>query len=202
MKILKAEATAESNEIKMLWYLSQCKKSSFSDSIVQLLDEFKHTGPNGIHTCLVFEPMGPSVSSMVEDLEAFKKYRPGVKVRYPVWMAKRILNQVLCGLVFLHQNGVAHGDLQPGNMLFTLKDLGDVEDDKLKQDEKYKWGSISPPVERKDGKVDKWAPRYLAVPRPLDEFADIDKDFRIKLSDMGAGGSSKSILESPLRKTC
>jgi serine/threonine protein kinase len=186
----------------MLWYLSQCKKSSFSDSIAQLLAKFKHTGPNGIHTCLVFEPMGPSVSSVVEDLEAFQKYRPGVRVRYPVWIAKRILNQVLCGLVFLHHIGVSHGDLQPGSMLFTLKDLGDLDGDKLKQDEKYKWGSISPPGERKVGKVNKWAPKYLAVPQPLDKFADIDKDFRLKLSDMGAGGSSISILESPLRKTC
>ena len=52
-------------------------------------------------------------------------------------------------------------------MLFTLQDLNLIGDDKLQQDENYKFGSISPPVERLDGKVDKWAPKYLAVPQPL-----------------------------------
>lgn len=151
--------------------------------VTELLDKFDHEGPNGVHLCLVFEPMGPSVNSMVEALPR----NLDMKIRYPFWMAKRILRQALQGLEFLHRNGIAHGDFQPGNMLFTLQDLNHIGDDKLQQDENYKFGSKSPPVERLDGKVDKWAPKYLAVPQPLAELADISHNFTIKLSDMGGG---------------
>jgi serine/threonine protein kinase len=96
-------------------------------------------------------------------------------------MAKRILRQALRGLEFLHQNGIAHGDIQPGNLLFTLSNLEVT----MCQDEYYKWGPTDSPVQRKDGKTDKWAPRYLAVPQPLDEFADISSELRIKLADLG-----------------
>ena len=111
--------------------------------------------------------MGPSVNRMVKELTCFKPYNIRMKIRYPFWMAKRILRQALQGLEFLHRNGIAQGDFQPGNMLFTLQDLNLISDDKLQQDENYEFGSISPPVERLDGKVDKWAPKYLAVPQPL-----------------------------------
>ena len=128
-----------------------------------------------------------SVSSMVEELPWFKPFRYGMNARYPLWMAKRILKQSLQGLEFLHQNGIAHGDFQPGNMLFTLKDLPRVSHDKLNQDQNYKYGAISPSVERVDGKADKWAPEYLAVPQPLADYADISRNFSVKLSDMGGG---------------
>jgi serine/threonine protein kinase len=190
LKILVAKATDMSNELKILRYLAQKAGPKASEHVTELLDEFKHTGgPNGIHVCLVLELMGPSVNTMLEQLPAFKKYRKDVKVRYPTWMAKRILRDSCKALEFLHQNNIAHGDLQPGNMLFTLKNLGHIgknSEGKLDQDEDYKNGSTSP-VQRKDGKIDKWAPQYLAVPQPLDKFADIGPQFRIKLSDLGGG---------------
>jgi serine/threonine protein kinase len=190
LKILVANITETPNELKILQYLAQAAGPRVSEHIIKFLDMFKHTsGPNGSHYCLVFELMGPSVNNMVESLPCFKPPQShlDMTVRYPVWMARRILKQTLQVLVFLHQNGFAHGDLQPGNILFTLKDLKHVDDNKVHQDGNYKWGSISPPVQRKDGKIDKWAPTYLAVPQPLDELADISPQFKIKLSDLGGG---------------
>lgn len=161
--------------------------------ITSLWDHFEHSGPNGRHICLVFEPMGPSASSMVEDLPCLKPQTKGMEVRYPTWMAKRLLRQALQGLACLHANDIVHGDFQPGNILFTLKDLPDVGKQELHQDANYKWGSISQPVERLDGWKDEWAPDYLAIPQPLDKYADISRDFKVKLSDLG-GGKYRSCL--------
>jgi len=155
--------------------------------ITQLLDMFEHHGPNGTHKCLVFEPMGPSVNSMVEELPQFKPRMWGMKVRYPPQMAKSILKQSIQALVFLHENGMAHGDLQPGNILFALDDIDSKPEDVLRQEEDVEANSISPPVQRLDGKQDKWAPRYLCVAQPMAAFTSHAKDFKIKLSDMGGG---------------
>jgi serine/threonine protein kinase len=188
LKVLIARVMEVSNELNFLRHLKQVSGTVGFKYVTELLDDFTHTsGPNGIHICLVFELMGPSVSTMIEELPSYKKYRDHRKYQYPIWMAKRILKQCLQGLEFLHTNGIAHGDLQPGNMLFGLNNMELIGADQLRQDENYKYGSISSPVRRKDGKTDKWAPGYLAVPQPLAELADIGPDFKIKLSDLGGG---------------
>ena len=155
---------------------------------MQLLDEFDHEGPNGIHRCLVFEAMGPSVNTMVEELPQFKPRKWGMKVRYPAWMAKSILKQAIQALAILHGNGIAHGDFQPGNMLFTLdQDIHSQPESVVRQVEDAKVRSISPPVQRLDGKPDKWAPRYLCIAQPLSSFTPYSEGFTIKLSDFGGG---------------
>ncbi|KAL2024360.1 hypothetical protein VTK56DRAFT_8842 [Thermocarpiscus australiensis] len=122
---------------------------------------------------------------MVEELPRFKPRKWGMKVRYPPQMAKSILNQSLQALAFLHENGIAHGDFQPGNMLFTLDDIDSKPEDLLRQEEDVQSRSISPPVQRLDGKTDKWAPRYLCIAQPLAAFTYYGKGFKVKLSDMG-----------------
>ena len=131
--------------------------------------------------------MGPSVNTMVEELPQFKPRRRGMKIRYPLQMAKSILTQSLQALAFLHENGIAHGDFQPGNMLFGLNDIDSKPEDVLQQEEDVQARSISPPVQRLDGKQDQWAPRYLCVAQPLVPFTYFGKGFKIKLSDMGGG---------------
>lgn len=160
--------------------------------ITQLLGEFQHRGPNGVHQCLVFEPMGPSVNSMVEELPEFNPRMGGMKVRYPIHMAKGILKQSLQALAFLHKNGIGHGDFQPGNMLFALNGIDSQPEQVLRQEEDEQAESISPPVRRLDGKQDKWAPRYLCVAQPLTAFTNYASGFKIKLSDMGGGSYSPS----------
>ncbi|TGJ78138.1 hypothetical protein E0Z10_g10627 [Xylaria hypoxylon] len=135
IKIAMSEISEPTNETVILRLLNQAPGGS--KHITQLLDEFNHHGPNGIHKCLVFEPMGPTVNTMVEELPPFKgKGRlPSLKIRYPYWMAKGILKQSLQALVFLHENGIAHGDFQPGNMLFTLRNINSKPEDELRQKE-------------------------------------------------------------------
>lgn len=187
LKILVAEASGQASEVRILRYIAGAAPAEAQRHVTQLLGEFEHRGPNGTHRCLVFEPMGPSVNTMVEELPQFKPRRREMKVRYPPDMAKSILKQSLQALAFLHSNGVAHGDFQPGNMLFTLQDLDSVPENELRQEEDVQTRSISPPVQRLDGKGDGWAPRYLCIAQPLAPFTCYDRGFKIKLSDMGGG---------------
>jgi serine/threonine protein kinase len=114
--------------VQILHHLANITPRDAAQHITELLAEFEHHGPNGTHKCLVFEPMGPSVNSMVEELPQFKPKTWGMKIRYPPQMAKSILKQSLQGLAFLHRNGIAHGDFQPGNMLFSLTNIHEYDE--------------------------------------------------------------------------
>ncbi|KAF5624006.1 CMGC SRPK kinase [Fusarium sp. NRRL 25303] len=186
LKILISENTEEtSHELHVLHHLAKVAPQDGTRHVTQLLTDFEHKGPNGIHKCLVFEPMGPSVNSMVYELPQFKPRKYGMKIRYPPQMAKRILLQSLHGLAFLHNNGVAHGDFQPGNILFSVQSVDSLDEASLRQEENVQTKSISPPVERLDGKQDRWAPRYLCLAQPLAPYASVSENLRVKLSDMG-----------------
>ncbi|KAF9241657.1 hypothetical protein DTO013E5_10067 [Penicillium roqueforti] len=185
LKILVSEISGSTTELRILRHIIEVAPVEGTRYITRLLGEFEHRGPNGVHKCLVFEPMGPSVNTMVEELPQFKPRRREMKIRYPLQMAKSILKQSLQALVFLHENGIAHGDFQPGNILFTLNDIDSTPEDLLRQEEDVQSRSISPPVQRLDGKQDGWAPRYLCVAQPLVPFTCYAEGFKVKLSDMG-----------------
>lgn len=186
LKILTADMSKDSTELQILESIATSTSADVEQYVTLPLDHFWHDGPNGVHLCLLFDLMGPNANSMLEELPCNNPRNLQMPLRYPLWMAKRLLRQTLQGLVYLHANGIVHGDFQPGNMLFTLKDLSNVNECELNQDDDYHYGSTSS-VERLDGKFDKWAPRYLAVAQPLDKYADIGPDFMVKLSDLGGG---------------
>ncbi|OAA59695.1 Protein kinase-like domain protein [Niveomyces insectorum RCEF 264] len=210
VKILVAKASEGNGDLqeeKIYRHLSRPanEQTTVNRYITQLLDTFVLKGPNGEHKCMVFEPMGPTANTMVEELPEFNPQMYGMKVRYPVWMAKQILRGALEALQFLHAQGIAHGDFQPGNILFPLRAGGHGHSDGRGRGsssscldgvaEATLWqtdnanatfrGSISPPVVRLDGKVDRWAPKHLYVPQPLTAFTDYGPGFRVKLSDLG-----------------
>ncbi|KAJ5817564.1 hypothetical protein N7447_007572 [Penicillium robsamsonii] len=195
LKILVSNISGSTTELRLLRDIT--KFAEGTRYITRLLDEFEHHGPNGIHKCLVFEPMGPSVNSMVEELPQFHPRRQEMKVRYPLQMAKGILKQSLQALVFLHENGIAHGDFQLGNILFTLDNIISAPEELLRQEEDVQAKSISPPIQRLDGKQDKWAPRYLCVARPLVPFTSYE-GFKVKLSDMGGAYFFTGPLKMPV----
>ncbi|KAL9630526.1 MAG: hypothetical protein Q9164_006371 [Protoblastenia rupestris] len=56
---------------------------------------------------------------------------------------------------------------------------------------------IPRPVRRLDGKIDRWAPQYLAYNQPLGKFANIDLAFQFKISDLSAA----FFFDSPLEKS-
>lgn len=186
LKVLSADASLSDHESNILSRLSRMVKDHpGKNNVIGLLDTFKHQGPNGEHECLVFEVMGPSAASMLDCLPTDLLSSTALETRYPTWMAKSILRQTLLGIDFLHQAGIIHGDLQPGNLLFPIKELTQIDESLLIQQRDSK--SVSEPVRRLDGKVDRWAPRYLALSQPLYKLAYLEKDFAIKISDMGGG---------------
>jgi serine/threonine protein kinase len=95
-------------------------------------------------------------------------------------MAKRILKHALSGLAFLHQNGIVHGDLQPGNLLFSASNLNSLKEEELKQSKSH----ITAPLRRRDGKVDRWAPKRLMLGQQLYKYADLGPGMSVKISDL------------------
>lgn len=79
--------------------------------VVCLLDHFQHAGPNGAHTCMVFEVLGRSLLSLIRH----HGYRGA-----PISMVKCIVKQVIEALDFCHRNcGIIHTDIKPENCLFV-----------------------------------------------------------------------------------
>jgi len=184
LKVLAARESPATAELSILEHLARVAPTHpGSNHVITFLDSFRHTGPNGTHLCLVFEVLGTTTASMVLELPCNKPRRLGHRPRYAMWMVKRILRHTLLGLSFLHQNSIVHGDVQPGNLLF-VPNLASIEVDKLQQDPSL--DGVSTPVKRLDGKLDKWAPRYLLLDAPLTEFVDLGPGLTVKLSDMGA----------------
>ena len=158
--------------------------------VVGFRDSFEVLGPNGRHTCLVMDPMGPHISALLKRRPEFqdRTLEPwDRRPRFPKPLAHRVLRDTLLGLHTLHQQGIVHGDLHPGNILATITipslsnppGLGVVLD--LQQ----------PPSEgnllyRLDGKVDRWAPLYLLEPAPLQDLVSFQLDPVVKIADLGA----------------
>ncbi|KAL5056206.1 hypothetical protein RYX36_036888 [Vicia faba] len=99
---------AATDEIKIL---EQIKEGDPDDKkcAVKLLDHFKHSGPNGVHVCMVFEFLGDNLLTLIK----YSDYR-GV----PLSMVKEICFHILVGLDYLHRElSVIHTDLKPENVL-------------------------------------------------------------------------------------
>lgn len=79
--------------------------------VVNLIDHFELTGPNGRHVCLVFEVLSKSLLSLVKRCN----YRGA-----PVPLIKNIAKQILEGLHFVHTScKIIHTDVKPENILFV-----------------------------------------------------------------------------------
>ena len=63
-----------------------------SKQVVRLWDSFKHTGPHGVHVCMLFEPMGPNLLALIKHYN----YR-GI----PMDMVRSITRQVTPGPISL-----------------------------------------------------------------------------------------------------
>jgi serine/threonine protein kinase len=184
LKIMIAKAASSATELFILEKISSVtSKDADSQHVTILLDAFQHEGPNGKHQCLVFEAMGATAASFVEELPENKPKMYGKVERYPKWVAHRILLHALRGLACLHRNGIVHGDIQPGNMLFSVQEIDRIKEDELVQDE----AATAIPLQRLDGKMDRWAPKNLYLKQSLHDHVKLTPDLSVKLSDLGSG---------------
>ncbi|XP_048466129.1 SRSF protein kinase 2-like isoform X1 [Rhincodon typus] len=101
------------DEIKLL----KCVRESDpcdpnKDMVVQLIDDFKLSGMNGIHVCMVFEVLGHHLLKWI-----IKSNYQGL----PILCVKSIIQQVLQGLDYLHSKcKIIHTDIKPENILMCV----------------------------------------------------------------------------------
>ncbi|KAJ8750045.1 hypothetical protein K2173_013960 [Erythroxylum novogranatense] len=99
---------AAMDEIKILKQVAEGDPDD-RKCVVKLLDHFKHSGPNGLHICMIFEYLGDNLLSLIK----YSDYR-GV----PLHKVKELCFHILIGLDYLHHRlSVIHTDLKPENIL-------------------------------------------------------------------------------------
>ncbi|XP_053572529.1 SRSF protein kinase 2 isoform X3 [Bombina bombina] len=103
------------DEIKLLRCVRESDPGdSNKDMVVQLIDDFKISGMNGIHVCMVFEVLGHHLLKWI-----IKSNYQGLPIR----CVKSIIQQVLQGLDYLHSKcKIIHTDIKPENILMCVDD--------------------------------------------------------------------------------
>ncbi|CAG5120632.1 unnamed protein product [Candidula unifasciata] len=101
------------DEIKLLKCVREADESDpHREKAVQLLDDFKISGVNGTHVCMVFEVLGNNLLKLI-----IRSNYQGI----PLHNVKLIIRQVLEGLDYLHSKcKIIHTDIKPENILMCV----------------------------------------------------------------------------------
>ncbi|KAH9286893.1 SRSF protein kinase 1 [Echinococcus granulosus] len=118
MKVVKSAAhytETALDEIKLLTCVRDADPDHpFRNKTVQLLDEFRVSGVNGLHVCMVFEVLGHNLLKLI--------IRSGYR-GIPIENVRTIIRQTLEGLHYLHVKcQIIHTDIKPENILVAISD--------------------------------------------------------------------------------
>lgn len=104
------------DEIKILKAVRDTDPSDLMrNKTVQLLNDFKITGVNGTHVCMVFEVLGHNLLKLI-----IKSQYRGI----PYENVRTIIRQVLEGLQYLHTKcQIIHTDIKPENVLLCVDEI-------------------------------------------------------------------------------
>ena len=101
-----ADATSSSHELDILRSLAKRYNGSLSSQyIVQILDDFLHSGPNGTQQCLIFELLGPTLDMVTSDYSDYNDPKPRLEPDTVLRFSQQLLNAI----AFVHKAGYGHG---------------------------------------------------------------------------------------------
>ena len=159
-----ADPTLTDREAKAMDVLAQQPSSAEGrEHVMRLRRRFRIEGPNGVHqvgrssqtpglrsksyfnlaiTALTVQvlcvlPHGPNIMNLILDAGAFGLPFDFDDIRLPYALAKSVIQQVLQDIQFMHRAGVAHVDIQPGNILCSLLDRSKADLADFRQQDIY-----------------------------------------------------------------
>ncbi|GKZ84221.1 hypothetical protein AnigIFM56816_009542 [Aspergillus niger] len=118
LKIKTADTSCSSQELQNLQQLEKIAAPDDLSSkyILHLLDAFIQPGPNGIHQCLVFELIGPTIDRIITDYrELSDSLDPQTIIR--------LSRQLLKAIELVHNAGVGQIDISGRNIVFSGRNL-------------------------------------------------------------------------------
>ncbi|KAK7031332.1 kinase-like protein [Favolaschia claudopus] len=184
LKIMHANANLR--ELEIMRHLKKSECADIEEYVVRLLDEFEHTGPNGVHQCIVTEVLGPSLAGIEDNLEnSFPD-----EVLSPE-VVQSISLQIARGLRRLHDAGVVHGDFTKRNILLCApafarwKTVADIDEYMLEpQTEPLQFQESSDPVSPSPHRPSYTVYSTLSVAMTTACFID-PANVRVKICDFG-----------------
>ncbi|WAQ86144.1 hypothetical protein PtA15_6A774 [Puccinia triticina] len=134
VKVAKSPKICAEKEIKHQQHAASANPSHPGHAnVVRLLDHFTHEGPNGTHTCMLFEPLGENLAALSQ---RFGRYG------MPAPLVRQIGRELLRGLDYLHREcGIVHTDLKSANVVVSIPDVEKLIRAELDDPQKSEYGT-------------------------------------------------------------